>query len=199
MTAGSAAADGSTGGGTLVLGVGSPLVSDDGLGLVALAHLRTGWRMGPEVQLADGGTWGMNLLPMIEEAGRLLILDAINLSIEPGTLAVLERGALPRYLSIKLSPHQIDLREVLALADLRGTLPHDAVAIGLQPARFDSSIGLTDAVRAGLPEMVGAAVERLRSWGHQVVQVEPPLPMGPEVGAGAWSPPRRPDTPPCGG
>jgi hydrogenase maturation protease len=195
VTAGRAELEAPARGKTLVLGVGSPLISDDGLGLAALERLRTGWRIDPQAELVDGGTWGMNLLPLIEEAERLLILDAIDLGAEPGTLAVLERADLPRYLCIKLSPHQIDLREVLALADLRGTLPVDAVAIGLQPASLETSIGLSDAVCAGLPMMTGAALDRLRSWGHRASAARP----GPSVtttrGCEAWLPPPRPDVP----
>ena len=44
-------------------------MGDDGLGLVALERLRDGWDIPPDVELVDGGTWGMNLLPVIEDAG----------------------------------------------------------------------------------------------------------------------------------
>lgn len=182
---------------TLVLGVGSPLLSDDGLGLAALERLRTGWHIDPEAQMVDGGTWGMNLLPLIEDAERLLILDAINLGHDSGSLVVLEREDLPRYLGIKLSPHQIDLREVLALADLRGTLPAEAVAIGLQPGRLDTSIGLSEPVRANLPRVIREALDRLRRWGHQVTEVDRPTPV--TSGEERWSPPARADMPGSGG
>ena len=52
-----------------------------------------------------------------------MFLDAIDAGRRPGTLVVLEREELPRILGLKLSPHQIDLREVLALAELRGAAP----------------------------------------------------------------------------
>ncbi len=55
----------------------------------------------------------------------------------------LEREHLPRYLAHKLSPHQIDLKEVLALAELRGTLPAETVAIGAEPGEVVLSTALT--------------------------------------------------------
>ena len=114
----------------LVLGLGDPIMGDDGLGLAALARLARDWDLPPSVSLVDGGTWGMNLLPQIETADQLILLDAIRAGTPPGTLVVIERDELPRYFSLKISPHQIDLREVLGLAELRGTLPAAAVAIG---------------------------------------------------------------------
>lgn len=151
---------------TVVIGVGSPLMGDDGLGLAALARLREGWRFRPYVELIDGGTWGMNLLHFIEGAKRVLIIDAIDVGAEPGSPVVLERDALPRFLSTKLSPHQIDLREVLALAEFRGKLPADTVAIGLQPERVEMSSELSATLEAHLDELVQAVVDRLAVWGH---------------------------------
>ena len=155
------------GGGTVVIGLGNPLMADDGLGIAALERLRaTGAPAG--VELVDGGTWGMNLLPIIEAADRLLLIDAIDDGAEPGTLHVLERARIPRYLATKISPHQVDLCDVLALAELRGTLPEDTVAVGLQPARVEMSCELSAAIRARVDDLVDAVSRRLAAWGHGV-------------------------------
>jgi hydrogenase maturation protease len=147
-------------------------MADDGLGLAALDRLRAEWCMPADVELVDGGTWGMSLLPTIEDAGRVLLLDAIRTGAAPGTLHVMERDDLPRYLSAKLSPHQVDLRDVMALAELRGTLPPDTVAIGLEPARVELSSEMSDVLRVRLEEVVSAAVARLVAWGHLVTPAE---------------------------
>lgn len=81
-------------------------------------------------------------------------MDAINVGGAPGTPVRLERADLPRVLATKLSPHQIDLREILALAELRGTLPETIVAIGLQPAEVEMRTQLSAPVAAGLPALV---------------------------------------------
>ena len=151
---------------TVVIGLGSPLMGDDGLGLLALEALREGFSFAPEPQLVDGGTWGMNLLPIIESAKRLLLVDAIRAGGAPGALVVIERDALPRGLGIKLSPHQIDLQEVLALAELRGNLPGEAVAIGLEPERVELGCGLSPVVARGLDALLEGIGERLATWGH---------------------------------
>lgn len=151
---------------TLVLGLGNPLMGDDGAGLEALARLREDYALPAAVRTVDGGTWGMNLLPMLEAAERVIILDAIDTRSAPGTLTVLERHELPRYFAHKLSPHQIDLREVLALAEWRGALPDQIVAIGIQPARIEMREGLSDEVGSRLGPLVELAVARLTAFGH---------------------------------
>jgi hydrogenase maturation protease len=152
--------------GTIVIGLGNPLMGDDGLGLAALARLDERWEVSADVQLIDGGTWGMNLLPVIEDAERVILLDAIDAGAPPGTPARLEHERLPRYLATKISPHQVDLRDVLGLAELRGTLPAHTVALGLQPERVEMGIGLSPAVAARLDELVDAAARLLDAWGH---------------------------------
>lgn len=152
---------------TVVIGLGNPLMADDGVGIAALERLRAAGAPAG-VELVDGGTWGMNLLPVIEAAGKLLLMDAIDAGGEPGTLHVLERARIPRYLATKISPHQVDLCDVLALTELRGTLPEDTVAIGLQPARVEMSCALSDAVRIRVDDLVAAVTHRLAEWGHGV-------------------------------
>lgn len=150
---------------TLVLGLGNPLMGDDGLGVAALDRLAAGSLVPAEVGLLDGGTWGLPLLPAVEDADRLILLDAIEAGAAPGRLVILERDELPRFFAHKLSPHQIDLREVLALAELRGRLPRELVAIGLQPGRVTLRTGLSPEVESGLEAMLAAVVARLESWG----------------------------------
>lgn len=151
---------------TVVLGLGNPLMGDDGFGLAVLERLRDQWDVPASVELVDGGTWGMNLLPLIEDATQLLLVDAIRTGADAGSLVELERDRLPRYLAHKLSPHQIDLKEVLALAELRGTLPAQTVAIGAEPGAVVLSTVLTPAVADAVQPVLTAVVARLAAWGH---------------------------------
>ena len=151
---------------TVVIGLGSPLMADDGVGIVALERLRQRWPVHPDVEFVDGGTWGMNILHLIEQADRVIFLDAIRNGAEPGTLVRLERSDLPRFLSTKVSPHQIDLREVLAVAELRGTLPPDTVALGVEPEAVVLSTVLTPRIAAQVEDIVEAAMAQLAVWGH---------------------------------
>lgn len=144
-----------------VVGLGNPLMRDDGIGLAALERLSRRADLPAGIRLVDGGTWGMNLLPLIESAQTMIFLDAIRLGAEPGAVHELEGDAVPRRLAHKLSPHQIDLGEVLAIAMLRGTLPPRLLALGIEPAEVEMGTGLSSDVEAAMPELLGRIVERL--------------------------------------
>jgi hydrogenase maturation protease len=149
----------------LVIGLGNPIMTDDGLGLAALERLRERCSLPESVRLVDGGTWGMNLLPLIEEADHVVFLDAIDAGRPAGATVVVERDELPRLFALKLSAHQIDLREVLAVAEWRGTLPSHLVAIGLQPGRVEMGSRLSPELECRLDEVVTLLLNRLEQWG----------------------------------
>ena len=150
---------------TVVLGVGSPLMGDDGLGVSVVDRLRGRWGGVDDLALLDGGTWSMRVLPFIESADRLLIVDAIHVGDEPGAIVRLEKEEIPRHLRQKLSPHQIELGEVLAVAELRGRFPDEAVAMGIEPASVELRDGLSDVVEAAVPDLLERIEAQLDAWG----------------------------------
>jgi hydrogenase maturation protease len=150
---------------TVVLGLGNLLMADDRAGLAALERLRDEWFVPHDVELVDGGTWGMNLLPLVEGAERLLVLDAVDAQVPAGTVVELHNDEVPAFLACKLSPHQVDLADVLALARLRGSLPNEMVLVGVQPGRIEMSAEMTPVVEGSVQAMVERAVHWLDAWG----------------------------------
>jgi Ni,Fe-hydrogenase maturation factor len=61
------------------------------------------------------------------------------------------------------------MAEVLALTELRGTIPGRLAAVGLQPKRIEMSTSLSPEVAAGVDDAVRAAVARLATWGHALI------------------------------
>jgi len=147
-------------------------MGDDGFGLAVLARLEARWHLPEDVELVDGGTWGMSLLPTIEDSDHVLFVDAINTGSAPGTIAVIEREQLPKYFMLKLSPHQIDIREVLAACELRGTLPDVTEAYGAQPEIIDMSTELSPALAARVDEVADLVGARLGRLGHACRRID---------------------------
>lgn len=152
-----------------VIGLGNPLMGDDGLGILAAQRLRDEWVIPPDVEVIDGGTWGMKLLPTIEDADSLLLVDAINFGMPPGTDIELDRQEIPRAFALKVSPHQIDVAEVLALSELRDRLPDRMVALGLQPERIEFGAPISPRVAARMDSLIANIVYQLALWGHDCV------------------------------
>lgn len=152
----------------LVLGLGNPIMGDDGVGIVALEQFRDQFEVSDGVELMDGGTWGMNLLPYIESAGKLLLVDAIRSGLEPGADVYLDGPDLPKVLGQKLSAHQVDIVDVLTLCQLRGTLPPATVALGVEPFLIEMRADMTPAVGEGTARLPARMAGQLREWGVRV-------------------------------
>jgi hydrogenase maturation protease len=90
---------------TLVLGLGNILMRDEGVGVRVVERLLEDCEFPPEVEVLDGGTLGLGLLPWVEEADRLLVIDAVDMGLEPGSTARLEGDEVPAFLGVKISPH----------------------------------------------------------------------------------------------
>ena len=135
-----------------VLAVGNLLLQDDGVGIHALRELEK-LELPPEVELVDGGTAGVDLLPIIEEAENLIVIDAVRGGCEPGAVYRLPWEALQETREEALSLHQVGFLEVMELAAYRGCAP-SAVIIGIEPAVIDWGLELSPAVARVLPKVV---------------------------------------------
>lgn len=148
----------------IVLGLGNTLQTDEGLGVYALAALQE--RLGnlPRVEFIDGGVLGLNLLPLVEAASHLLVLDAANAGQAPGTVIELPRDEIPLYSGLKMSQHQLTFQEVLALASIRNKLPPYLHLVGAQPADLTVGLGMSRKIEAVLPKIVERATAVLQTW-----------------------------------
>lgn len=156
--------------GVLVLGIGNVLWADEGFGVRAVQALHRGWQTPPEVSLVDGGTQGLYLLDAVCEAGRVIVLDAIDFALPPGTLKVFRDAEVPVWSDTVMSLHQASFQELLSLARLRNRFPDRITLIGVQPAVLDDLGGsLSPLVRARVDEAVELAVAELAAWGVAAV------------------------------
>ncbi len=156
---------------TLVLGVGNTLMSDEGIGVRVVECLVNNFSIPEEVQVLDGGTLGMDLLYYMEGVPNLLIVDAVQANREPGHLLRLENDEVPAFLSMKVSPHQIGVPDMLATARLRGTTPPNIVLWGVQPDRVEIGMELSGTLEPLVDVLVENVVQELRRWGHDITPV----------------------------
>jgi hydrogenase maturation protease len=149
----------------LVLGLGNILLKDEGVGVRVVERLQALYDLPPEVQVLDGGTLGLDLMLHVEAADCLLVIDAVDLGAEPGTMAHLEGEEVPAFLSVKISPHQMGLADLLAVARLRDIYPEQIVLWGVQPAAVEVGLDLSPVVAAQVDPLIDKAVQELRRWG----------------------------------
>ena len=151
----------------LILGIGNVLWADEGFGVRAVELLASRYRFGPQVRLLDGGTQGIYLLDQVRWAEVLVVFDAVDYGLAPGTLQRVEGAEVPRFLGAKkMSLHQTGFQEVLALAELMGDYPGHLLLIGVQPVELDDFGGsLRPAVKACLEPALACALEYLAALG----------------------------------
>lgn len=154
---------------TLVLGLGNLLCGDDGLGIAALERLRARYDVSPDVALVDGGTLGLALLPTLEDADAVWILDAVAADAPPGTFVALEGRDVEPALRGRLSPHQIGVADLCDAMHWRDTWPASVRVLGLVPAGIELGLGLSQPVARALDALVEATVGELVEAGHGVV------------------------------
>lgn len=150
----------------LVLGIGNLVMSDDGAGVRVVQGLQRNYRFPAAVRLLDGGTLGLDLLPELEGLDILIVIDAVETGLEAGSCVRLEGEALPIALETKISPHQMGLKDLLAVARLMGHSPKEMVLLGIQPACIEMDVELTPAVSAKLGELHQMVLDELGAFGY---------------------------------
>ena len=149
----------------LVLGVGNPIMGDDGVGQRLLQALAARAPALVGVEFLDAGTLGLVLLPRLERCSALLALDAAQLGGAPGELRVYEGAQLDEFLkTARTSVHELGLRDLLDAARLTGSLPARRALVGVQPARLGWGTELSPAVEAAVPAATAAARRLLEQW-----------------------------------
>ena len=154
----------------LILGIGNVLWADEGFGVRCVETMAETHALPEGVKILDGGTQGLYLLPFIEEAEALVIFDAIDFGLVPGTLKVLRDAEVPSFMGAKkMSLHQTGFQDVLATATLTGRCPERLTLIGCQPVEIEDYGGsLRPAVAAQVAPAIAEAVAELARWGIAV-------------------------------
>jgi len=145
----------------LVLGLGNPLLRDDGVGLAILESLRRQpGEEGSGAEFLDGGTQGLNLLACLEGRRTLILLDALQLGKEPGAVSVLDARQVAEIGAPRAATaHEGNAGELLAAAALLGELPEQVFLVGIEPQKLTAGVGLSPLVEAAVPEAAARARE----------------------------------------
>lgn len=151
----------------LILGIGNVLWADEGFGVRCIEKLAESKVFPANVKLLDGGTQGLYLLPFLEETDVLVVFDAVDYGLEPGTLKLVKNDDVPAFMGAKkMSLHQTGFQDVLATAQLMGYCPETLFLIGCQPEELeDYGGGLRDVVAAQIEPAIDAALEYLQDFG----------------------------------
>ena len=155
---------------TCLIGLGNILMQDDGVGVHAAMEIEERFRFTPEIDIVDGGTLGLALLPLIEGYARVLFIDAVEAGLEPGTIVVREGEQVPAFLGSQVSVHQAGLADLMYAARLAGVMPPEVCLVGIQPQAVDLGLETTALLKNKREELIRTVLARLEAWGIRAVE-----------------------------
>lgn len=144
---------------TTVIGIGNLLLMDEGVGVHVVRELERK-DLPPEVEVIDGGTSTMELLPIFQERERIIVIDAVKGGGEPGAVYRITPEELEAEQDRPLSLHQVGLLDVLGMARQLGPVA-EVVIIGVEPKEIRWGMDLSPEVREKVPLVVEAVLEEL--------------------------------------
>jgi hydrogenase maturation protease len=158
----------------LVLGLGNILLRDEGVGS-HVAQVLQEKSMPADVEVVDGGTAALDALLLVEGIDKLVVIDALRAGQKPGTIyrAKFRAGEKDKLAEIlagqggsRISLHQVGLIDALAIAEKLNSMPAEIVIIGVEPAKVDYGLELTDEVEQKIPEIIDTVVKEIEDAVH---------------------------------
>lgn len=116
------------------------------------------------MEIIDGGTMGLDLLPIFEGRDKVLIIDAVDFGRDPGHIGMIENDNIPSVLNSKLSVHHINLSDVLFAAKLMDISPSEVCLIGIQPQSLDVGLDMTDEINGKIETLIELIIGKLKEW-----------------------------------
>jgi len=154
---------------TLIIGIGSPILGDDGVGIEVARRCRELFSSNDNINVVEVGTGGLSLLDIVQGYDRLILLDAIISGSPIGSVQVLKEEALSATVHLGTG-HEADLRTALALGRklAEKPLPADVRIVAVEVRNITTfSENLSPEVEDSVPDAVAAVKKLLQSSGLQ--------------------------------
>lgn len=148
-----------------LIGIGNILLRDEGVGVHVINAIKERYTFSPEVEIVDGGTMGLDLITIIENKDKVLIIDAVDFGKESGYIGMLENEKIPTVLDPKLSAHHINLSDCLFALKLIDSIPSEICLIGIQPESIDIGVDMSYCIADKIDILIGMALKKLEDWG----------------------------------
>lgn len=157
--------------GTLVLGVGNTILTDEGIGPWVVDRLAELNPDVPGVTWMDGGTLSFSIAASVEDAEYLIVVDATELKSEPGTVKVFVDADMDRILSQHgRSVHEVGLMDLMNMARFADRVPRRRALVGIQPEKIDWGTEPSPRVAASVPAAARAVAELIAAWTGQEIR-----------------------------
>lgn len=139
----------------LVLGLGNPLMADEGIGCRIIERFLTQASKYPNIDFIDAGTGGMAILYLIADRQKVIFIDCAYMGTKPGTIKRFKQNDVQSIKKLThLSLHEIDILKVIDLAKQLGHYPDEVVIFGIEPEIIEQGQSLSETISQRIDEYI---------------------------------------------
>lgn len=157
---------------TIVIGLGNPILGDDGIGWIVAAEVKKHFSSSPDLSLRTEGDvevdclslGGLSLMERLAGYDRAILVDAFVCEETAGSVLISALDALPEDSAFHLtSVHDMSLQAAMKLGRQMGVnLPEDVTVVGISAKHvYDFSEELSPPVMSAIPKATEIVVELL--------------------------------------
>ena len=142
----------------LILGIGNILLRDEGVGVRVIEALQK-QKFPDTIDLVDGGTSGADLIDILADRRKVIIVDAVDAGKAPGTVIRFEEDDLENIPNSALSLHELGIAETLKMTSKLNCKPKEVVFFGIQPKDISPGLELSDEMGEIVPIVAEKALK----------------------------------------
>ena len=142
----------------LILGIGNILLRDEGVGVRVIETLQQ-QKTPDTIDLVDGGTSGADLIDILADRRKVIIVDAVDAGKLPGTIIRFEEGDLENITNSAMSLHELGIAETLKMTAKLNCQPKEVIFFGIQPKDISPGLELSAEISEIIPIVAEKALK----------------------------------------
>jgi hydrogenase maturation protease len=159
-----------------ILGLGNVLLGDDAFGPLTIEIFRSQFETGPEIEIMDLGTPGLDLAPYLYGRDLVILVDAVKAGGEPGTVRIYRESDLSECVArLRVTDHDPGLLESIAHLRFLGRAPLDLAIVGIIPESCLFGAGISSKIAAAVAMAIDQIVRILMEHGVYCKERSHPL------------------------
>jgi hydrogenase maturation protease len=145
----------------LILGIGNILLRDEGVGVRVIEQMQQ-IPLPEDVELVDGGTAGADLLDVLAERQKVIVIDAVQADCQPGTVLRFSADDLTQPDRLGMSLHELGLGQALKMTKKLGCEPKEVVVFGIKPRDISCGLELSEEIAAAVPKVAELVIAEIK-------------------------------------
>lgn len=146
----------------VVLGLGNPLMSDEGIGPAVVEWFSQHAEEYPSIDFIDAGTGGMSILHLLENRRKAIFIDCAYMGTEAGTIRKFEPDDVKSVKKLAhQSLHEADILKIINLSKELGRQPQSIVIWGIEPEKVELGQALSETLAGKMNDYISAISKEL--------------------------------------